>query len=148
MFFLLFSCLIFITVAYWIPKYLSNAELYVIALFSILLGFVTDVTLDLKYHLYGYLSQGVQLSGFLPILILFPTSGVVFMNFYPSKHSLFKKVVYIVGWTIFCLLFEYLSILSGYFYHNGWNYWYSAFTYPFLFTLHLLHFKFVKTLIR
>ncbi|MFD1739631.1 CBO0543 family protein [Bacillus salitolerans] len=144
--FLIFSCILFIMVAYWIPKNLSKPEIYAISNFSILLGFVTDITFDLKYNWYGYFTSGVQFAGFLPILILFPTSGVIFMNFYPSNQSLKNKLLYIFFWTIFCLIFEFLSILSGYFYHNEWRYWYSAITYPFLFLLHLLHLTFFRTL--
>lgn len=87
MVFLLISCIVFILVAYWIPKKLSQFEQYTVILFSILLGLLTDVLLDIKYHLYGYISPGVQYAGFLPILILFPVSGVVFINFFPFKKS-------------------------------------------------------------
>lgn len=146
MVFLLISCIVFILVAYWIPKKLSRSEQYTVVLFSILLGLITDVLLDIKYHLYGYISPGVQFLGFLPILIFFPVSGVVFINFFPFKKSFTNKLFYIFSWTVFSLFFEYLSVLSGYFYHNGWNYLYSAISYPFLLLLHVLHFKFLKTL--
>jgi hypothetical protein len=146
MVFLLISCIVFLLVAYWIPKKLSQFEQYTVILFSILLGLLTDVLLDIKYHLYGYISPGVQYAGFLPILILFPVSGVVFINFFPFKKSFPNKFFYIFGWTIFSLFFEYLSVLSGYFYHNGWNYLYSTIAYPLLLLLHLLHFKFLKNL--
>ncbi|MFC0273508.1 CBO0543 family protein [Metabacillus herbersteinensis] len=132
------------TVAIFVPKRLKKSELYAIALFSIVLGFFTDITFDLKYNLYGYFSPGVQFAGFLPILLLFPSSGVLFMNFYPFKKSLLYQFFYIFCWTIFCLFFEFLSIKSGYFYHNGWKYWHSAFTYPYLFLLHLLHLRFFR----
>jgi hypothetical protein len=146
MVFLIFSCFVFTTVAIRIVKKISRAEQYAVVFFSIFLGFLIDIPLDLKYHLYGYFSPGVQLAGFLPILILFPTSGVVFMNFFPFNKTLLKKYLYTLCWTIFCLIFEFLSIKSGYFYHNGWTYLYSAVTYPFLFYLHLLNLKFFKKL--
>lgn len=139
--FLILSVIIFIIVTLWVPKKLPRNELYAIALFSIVLGFFTDITLDLKFHLYGYFTPGVQFGGFLPILILFPTSGVLFMNFFPYKKNTIKKVIYICFWTIFCLVFEYLSVSSGYFYHVTWKYWYSVITYPFLFLVHLIHLK-------
>jgi hypothetical protein len=144
MVFLLFSVIVFIGVALFAPKKLPRRELYGIALFSIVLGFVTDITLDLKYHLYGYFNPGVDLTGFLPILFIFPSSGVLYMNFYPFGRSIGNQIMYILGWTLFSLFFEYLSIESGYFYHNGWNYWLSAVTYPFLLMLHLLHLKILR----
>jgi hypothetical protein len=147
MIFLICSCIVFIVVTIFIPKRLSKSEIYAVAMFSIVLGVVTDITLVLKYHYYEYFSSGVQFGGFLPILILFPCSGIVFMNFYPFKKTLQKQILYIFWWTIFCLIFEFLSIKSGYFHHIKWTLWYSAFTYPFLFVLHLVHIKFFKKLL-
>lgn len=139
--FLIFSVIFFIITTLLVPKKLPRNELYAIALFSIVIGFFTDITLDLKYHMYGYFSPGVQFGGFLPILLLFPTSGILFMNFYPYKKTLIKKLIYISCWIIFCLIFEYLSVKSGYFYHVTWKYWYSFITYPFLFLVHLIHLR-------
>jgi hypothetical protein len=144
MVFLIISVIIFMVVAIFVPKRLKKSELYAIALFSIVLGFSTDITFDLKYNLYGYFTSGVQFAGFFPILLLFPSSGVLFMNFYPFRKSSLYQFSYIFCWTIFCLIFEFLSIKSGYFYHNGWKYWHSAITYPFLFSLHLLQLRFFR----
>jgi hypothetical protein len=148
MVFLIFSVVIFIIVALLVPKKLPRHELYAIALFSIVLGFVTDITLDLKYNIYGYFTPGVDFAGFLPIMFIFPSTGVLFMNFYPFRKSIGNQITYIMGWTIFSLIFESLSIASGYFYHNGWNYWLSAVTYPFLLLLHLIHLKIFKVYIK
>ncbi|MFC0415205.1 CBO0543 family protein [Cytobacillus solani] len=145
-FFLIFFCFIFIFVLYLIPKNITKSEQYTIALFSILLGLMVDVVFDIKYHLYGYIYPGVQYLGFLPILIFFPVAGIVFINFYPNRKPLMSKLLYIIGWTIFSLVFEYISLVAGYFYYNGWKYLYSAFSYPFLLWLQLLHFKFLKSL--
>ncbi|SEM72946.1 hypothetical protein SAMN05192533_105116 [Mesobacillus persicus] len=144
MVFLLFSIVVFIIVALFASKKLPRHELYAIALFSIVLGFSTDITLDLKYDFYGYFKTGVDFAGFLPILFIFPTSGVLFMNLFPFRQPIGKQLLYLLGWTVFSLIFEYLSIASGYFYHNGWNYWLSAVTYPFLLLFQLLHLKILR----
>ncbi|WP_285868840.1 CBO0543 family protein [Mesobacillus maritimus] len=141
MLFLIFSVIVFIFVALFVPKKLPRNELYAIALFSIVFGLVTDIVLDLKYNLYGYFYPGVDFAGFLPIMFLFPSSGVLFMNYYPFKKSIRNQIIYLLGWTIFSLFFEYLSIVSGYFYYNGWNLWISAIIYPFLLLIQLLHLK-------
>ncbi|MGP4107381.1 CBO0543 family protein [Virgibacillus sp. L01] len=142
--FLLISAVIFITITILVPKKIKRSEIYAVALFSIVLGFTTDITLDLKYNWYGYFEPGVQYPGFLPILFHFPTTGILFINFFPFKRNLIQRIFYITFWTMFCLTFEYLSIKSGYFYHNEWKFSYSALVYPFLFWLHLLHFNFYK----
>jgi hypothetical protein len=142
--FLIISCIVFITMAFFAPKRLPKHEVYAIALFSIAIGYTTDTLFDLKYNLYGYIQDGVQIAGYLPILVLFPTSGVLYMNFFPYKKSLLFQFFYIVFWTIFCLVFEYLSVKAGYFYYNSWKYWYSALTYPVLLIVHFYHLKFFR----
>lgn len=142
--FLLSSVFVFIIGYIYSPKKLEKAEIYIIFLFSIILGYTSDVILDLKYDLYGYFTKGVQFPGLLPIIFLFPISGFFFLNFYPYDKSLIIKSLYVAGWTAFCLIFEYLSIQSGYFYHNGWKYWHSLIVYPLLLWIHLTHLKFVR----
>lgn len=142
--FLFFSSVVFLILALLVPKNLPKCEIYVVALFSIALGFLMDITFDLKYNIYGYFSPGVQYAGFLPFLIIFPSTGVLFLNFYPLKKSLRLRFFYILCWTVFSLIFEYLSTLSGYFYHNGWKYWYSVIGDPILFFLQLLQLKLFK----
>ena len=145
--YLLLSCIVFILVAYFSPKNLTKPELYAVSMFSIILGFVIDIILDLKLNVYGYFEPGVQFAGFLPILILFPTSGVLYINFYPFEKSRKAKLFYILFWTVFSLAYEFFAIVSGFFYHNGWTYTYSALTYPFLLVLQLVHFHFFKHLV-
>jgi hypothetical protein len=106
MVFLIFSVVVFILMARLVPKKLPRHELYAIALFSIVLGFFTDIILDLKYNLYGYFTPGVDFAGFLPIMFIFPSTGVLFMNFYPFRKSMWNQITYILGWTIFSLIFD------------------------------------------
>ncbi|WP_420850364.1 CBO0543 family protein [Peribacillus alkalitolerans] len=133
-------------VAYFVPKHITKQEIYSTALFSLTLGLLSDITLDLKYDLYGYFEKGLQLKGFLAIVGLFPASGILFLNFYPQKKSLLHKIFYIIIWTVFCLLYEWTAIKSGFFYHNGWNFWYSTLSYPILLWIHILHLLFIRFL--
>lgn len=137
--YLLISVIIFNAVAYFAPKHIKKQEIYATALFSLLLGTISDITLDLKFDLYGYFEKGLQLKGFLPVAGLFPSSGILFLNFYPKEKSRNQKIFYIILWTGFCLFYEWTAIKSGFFYHNGWNFWYSALTYPIFFWFHVLH---------
>ncbi|MFZ3579321.1 CBO0543 family protein [Virgibacillus sp. DJP39] len=142
--FLIISIFAFTLAVKVAKKRLPLNELYAVSLFSILLGFVTDITFDLKYNFYGYFEPGVQFAGFLPILFIFSTAGALYVNYFPYERSFFIKSSYIFIATIFCLLYEWLSIKSGYFYHNEWTFWYSTLVYPLLFWLHILHLKFYR----
>lgn len=146
--FLIISCLLFIVIAWIIPKRISQAEQYAVILYSMFIGFFVDVLLDLKLHLYGYFSQGIQFAGYLPIIILFPASGILFVNFFPYKKSVLHKSLYVIYWSIFCIIYEFASVKSGYFYHNGWNYWYSAAAYPLLLIFQLINIAIFRKLMR
>jgi len=148
MLFLLISVFIFVAIALYVPKRLEKHELYPIALFSIVIGFTSDIIFDLKYDVYGYFTPGVQFLGFLPILVLFPTSGVIYMNFYPYKKPLQHQFSYILAWTLFSLTYEHFSIKAGFFYHNGWTYLYSAIAYPLLLVMQLQHLKYYRKYIK
>src|SRR4051794_22353354 len=121
MLYLLISIIIFNTLVYFVPKNIKKQEIYSVAFFSLLLGLLSDITFDLKYDLYGYFEKGLQLKSILAVGGLFPASGILFLNFYPIEKSLIQKIFYIVFWTGFCLFYEWTAIISGFFYHNGWN---------------------------
>ncbi|MDC3417592.1 CBO0543 family protein [Aquibacillus salsiterrae] len=148
MLFLLFSVVVFTVVTIIVPKRINKQDLYAVALFSIIIGFVVDVTLDLKFNLYGYFEPGVQFAGFLPILVLFPASGMLFINFFPFAKSLGMKSLYVICWTMLCLTYEFFSVKLGYFYHNSWTFLYSAFVYPVLFFTQLTHLHLFRRYIR
>jgi len=146
--FLIISCLVFIVIALIIPKKISKAEQYAAILYSMFIGLFVDVLLDLKLHLYGYFSPGIQITGFLPIIILFPASGLMFVNFFPYSKSLLQKVLYIVYWSLLCIIYEFFSVKSGYFYHSGWNYWYSGLAYPLLLIFQLTNIYLFRKLVK
>jgi len=115
--FLIISVFVFNIVAYFIPKRLSKIEIWTTCLFATFLGFTVDVPLDL----YGFFEKGFQWVSYLIIFGLYPSSNTIFLNYYPFRKSILRKVIYFIGLTIFCLSFEVISYKIGYFYYNGWN---------------------------
>jgi hypothetical protein len=92
---------------------------------------MSDMALDLKLNLFGYIAPGNQWTGFLPIF-LYPAVNAIFLNYYPYEKTKFPKLIYIVGWTAFCLVYEVAALRSGFFYYIKWKLWYSALSYPVL----------------
>ncbi len=133
---------------FWIfmPKRLTKAEMLYCSFFAISFQQLIDVYLDLKLNLYGYFNKGVDWGYIFIILGLFPAFNCIFLNFFPLKKSLIKKSFYIGIWTIFCTLYEMLSIHLSYFYYHGWSIWYSVPMYPTLFIVNLLSLKFFRRL--
>lgn len=131
--FLIGSIIVLNAIWIFMPKRLTKSEMYVNALFVAVLELTVDIILDLEYDLYGYFAKGVDLRTFLAVFGVYPALANIYTNYYPLRWS--KRVPYIIGWTAFALVYEWLAVQSGYFYHNNWNFWYSALWYPPLFLM-------------
>jgi hypothetical protein len=129
--FLILSLIIFYLIAILMPKRISWLQIWSVTLFSLVLENMSDMVLDLKLNLFGYIAPGNQWSGFLPIF-LYPPINAIFLNYFPYDKRKFSKLLYILGWTVFCLVYEVGALRSGFFYYTKWKLWYSALCYPVL----------------
>ncbi|MEH7483499.1 CBO0543 family protein [Neobacillus drentensis] len=83
------------------------------------------------------------------MLILFgiyPAATMLIINWYPFNRPLISKVSYIICWSVFSTLYEWLMLKMGYFYHDHWSIWLSAVSYPFLYGALLGNLKFIRWL--
>lgn len=128
------------------PKKLSKAEIYSTSLFSIFFGKTVDEILDIKKNLYGFYTKGVNYKGVFFQLLIYPTVNLLFLNYYPFERKRFYPFFYILGWSIFSILFELMSKETRFFYYKKWRLRYSAIIYPFLFITLMLNLKFVRKL--
>lgn len=145
--FLIVSVIIFNLVAYFIPKRISNLEIYTTVIFALLFNIVVDDYTDLMYDFYGYFKKGVDWEYLILFLGLFPAGNVVFLNYYPFKKNIEKKIIYTIGWTAFLVVFEWASLKAGYYYYyNSWKLWYSALLYPFILTTLALNLTLIRKL--
>lgn len=132
MWFLIVSIFVFNAIASIIPKRLTRAEIYATTLFALVFVLVVDLYLDVKYDFYGYFNPGVDWAFLIPLFGLYPAVSLIFLNYYPYQKPR-SALIYIIGWTVFIVLFELASVYSGYFYYNRWNAWYSLLVYPAVF---------------
>ena len=133
--------------AYFVPKKLSKIEIYATSFFAFSYCISVDDVFDLHYDLYGYIGKGFQWLGFLAMFLIFPSVNILFLNFYPLKRKMKKKIIYIIGWTVFALVFEWICLKTHFFYYNGWKLWYSAICYPIIFLVLLINLKFIRKLL-
>lgn len=148
MWFLIISALIFTVYSIWMKKNLTRIEIFSTIFFALTLQDNVDIYLDGKYDLYGYFTKGIQWKTLIAIIGIYPAITIIYLNYYPSDKQWPFKLVYILGWSGFAVLYEYAAVKSGYFYHNGWTYWYSAISYPILFFILALVLKIVRKLVR
>ncbi|PMC33959.1 hypothetical protein CJ195_25550 [Bacillus sp. UMB0899] len=146
MFLLLFSVIIFGLIIYFMPKKISYFEMYTTSLFSTVLQLITDIYLEFKYHFYWYFSPGVDYITLWVVFWIYPSVSIIFLNFYPTSKKFSSSVYYILGWTLFAVVYEWFAVNTNLFHYNGWKLWYSAIIYPFLYLLLYLNWKIIRWL--
>ncbi|AST91182.1 MULTISPECIES: hypothetical protein [Sutcliffiella] len=146
--FVFIASFIFALVAYFIPKKMKPYEIYVTTLFAIVFGLLVDMVLAVKYQFYVLDQPGVQIPALIGQVILYGATSIILLNVYPFNKSVKSQLVFILCFTFITLVFEFLSFTFGFIKYNEWKMWYSALCYPFLIYFLVVHFKFVKWLIK
>jgi len=146
--FLILTVIVFNLIALFIPKRLSGIEILTTTLFSLYFESLANVYLDLKYDLYGYFTKGVNWRSFIYVIGIYAPVNIVYLNYFPYKKQFFNKAIYILGWSCFAYIFEFLFLWSGTFYYNGWKFWYSVIIYPILYLILVCFHKYVYYLLR
>jgi hypothetical protein len=143
---LIISIIIFNIVAFTTNKQLTKSQIVHIWTFTIAMQALADLFLGVKYKGYWYFSKDIDLLYLLPLTTIIPPINMMFLNWYPFKTSLTKKVLYYVYWLAFMLSYEALALLPGpwgYFHYGWWNLLYSALVYPFLLTIVINYYKWI-----
>lgn len=147
MLFLIFTVIVLNCLIVFAPKKLSAIELIVTTLFAMYLEAIVDIYLDLKYDLFGYFFKGVDWRSLLYLFGIYPAINLLFLNFFPFRRSFHRKFLYILGWTIFSVLYELFFLWSGTFYYRKWSIWYSAMIYPGLFIMLILFHNYILSVL-
>lgn len=128
-------------------KRLTFIEMFATTLFAMTLQDNVDMVLDLKLDWYGYFDKGVQWETYIVIFGIYPAITLIFLNYYPNDKAI-RKIIYVLAWSIFAVVYEWAAMQSGYFYHNQWKLWYSAISYPILFWVLALVLQLVRQAVK
>ncbi|MED4228265.1 CBO0543 family protein [Neobacillus cucumis] len=143
---LIIAIVIFNSCALKIKKRLSPNQMYHIWMFTIAFQSIFDVYVDFKYHGYWYFTKNVDWQSFIAHIFLVPPVNVIFLNFFPYKKELYKKILYIAVWEILLLLYESIALLPepwGFFYYGWWTIWHSIIINPILLLILVGYYKWV-----
>ncbi|WDM03062.1 hypothetical protein JI721_14190 [Alicyclobacillus cycloheptanicus] len=116
-------------------------------LFAVMLELLCNIYLDLKLDWYGYFEKGAQWTSMLIIFGIYPAANAIFLNYYQRMKTRVQQFWYIIGCSVFAVVYEWLAEVFGFFYRNEWKLWYSVIVYPFLFLLLVGVLKFVRKLL-
>lgn len=146
--FMIFFCLILVSIAIFMPKKIKRAELYATSAFAVALGLSVDSILALKYKFYTLLGEGVQWGPLFGQIILYASANMIILNYFPYHRSLLRKIIFIIVITAITVIFELLSKITGFIRYNEWNIWYSSLLYPFLILLLVWNMNIFRMLVR
>jgi len=91
---------------------------------TILFTIVGDLTYNFIFHDYSLWKYANLInhtaSSYMYILLVYPCAINLYLTYFP--HGRIKGALYVLGWTSFNSLLEFVSFRLGYFvYENGWN---------------------------
>jgi hypothetical protein len=143
----IFGCLIlFNIIAVLMPKRLTKVEIYATSFFALSFGRTVDAFLDIKYNMYGFITEGVNYLGVLGQYLIYPSINTLFLNYFPLTKNIKSKTLYILAWSLFSVTFEWVSLQTNFFYYTTWKLWYSALLYPILFLILLANLKIIRNI--
>ena len=147
MWFLILTVIVLNVVFLFMPKKLTKIEIFSTCMFALVFELIVNIYLDLKLDWYGYFKKGAQWGSVIAIFGIYPAANAIFLNYYQYMKNTVQKFIYIIGCTVFSVVYEYLATLSGYFYYHQWKLWYSAIVYPPIYIILVLVLKFVRKVI-
>jgi hypothetical protein len=146
MWFLYASIVLFNLTAFLMKKKLRPIEYYASIFWGLFNAELADRFTD-KYNMYGFFEPYfIEAKTLLIILGIYPAAIMLIINWYPFNRPLINKFYYILCWSAFSTLYEWLCLKMGFLYHKNWNMWFSAVSYPILYGVLLSNLKFIRWL--
>ncbi|WP_175987547.1 CBO0543 family protein [Bacillus sp. Marseille-Q1617] len=148
MFGLIIAVILFNFVAFKTNKTLTAKQIAHVFAFTIALQISFDLYVDMKYQGYWYFTKEVDWASLPAHSILLPPVNMMFINWYPFDGSRWRRIRFIVCWTIALLLYEVIALLPepwGYFHNGWWTLGHSAVLDPILLFILIVYYKnFIK----
>jgi hypothetical protein len=146
MFFLYISVIVFNFIAILMKKRLSSFEYYGLIFFGIFWAEISDRFAD-KYNLYYFFKPKViEVQTFWILLGIYPAATMMIINWFPYRKTRTIKALYILAWSLFSVIYEWLFLKSGFLHYAHWKLWHSALSYPFLYSGLMLNLYFIRWL--
>lgn len=129
-------------IIWFMPKRLTNKEIYITWSVIALVNLSTDVTLSLYFKLYELAGPGVQLGVHFIEITLGASFGIIFLNFMPKQPRPF--MLYLAAWVVLTMLFELLMVKVKFLNYILWEPWYSVPYYIAALFFMRWHLKFIR----
>jgi hypothetical protein len=137
---IILSILFFNTLAFLMKKRLKVSEIYNTIIFGLFSSILVDIFASFRYKAWGFFEEDkAEFSVMLITFGIYPAVAAMIINWYPYKSVWWMKISYLMGWTIFSTVYEWLTVKVGILWHINWNLYYSFILYPFIYYMLILH---------
>ncbi|WEG11288.1 hypothetical protein PU629_14075 [Pullulanibacillus sp. KACC 23026] len=140
------SLIVFNSIVIVMKKQLTKNQIFHVWKFSMILEMVFDLFIDEKLNGYSYFDKGIDGINIIVYALLIPPVNIMILNGYLFYSRIPKKLIYLLGWLIFVIGYEYLALLPepwGFFHYGWWKIYYSMILDPILLMILLGYFKWV-----
>lgn len=143
---LFLSVILFNVVAIKAKPVLKPIEAFAVVTTCLLISEIHDRWTDVLHTSYGFFKPHVMDWQTLIIIVgIYPAAAYLILTWFPYGKSFFKKIMYILAWSIFSVAFEWSYHAIGYeYFTGGWKLWYSAIYYPFVYYAMFLLLKCIR----
>lgn len=132
------TVILFLLIALKMPRKRTRHELLATIQFALLMNFLTDLYLDLKYKLYWYFDKNQIEWLYLAVVLGEIAVLVIIFNYFPLKSNALMKFIYILVWTCILVLLELYAVYIKVLFYGEWNIIYSAVVY--FISMYILYF--------
>jgi hypothetical protein len=143
---LLAAIILFNFVAFKKNKIMTANQIVHIWVFTIAFQTTFDLFIEFKYHGYWYFDKEVDWRGLLAHIMVVPAANMIFLNWFPHRSNVLRKVGFFIVFVIIILLYELITTLPepwGYFHFGWWSIWHSAILDPILLLILLAYYRWI-----
>jgi hypothetical protein len=106
---------------------------------------LVDTFASIKFKAWGFFEvENVEFKALWIIIGIYPIFAAMIINWYPYRDNLGKKILYLLGWSTFSTIYEWLTMKVGIIWHINWNLLYSFLLYPWIYYLLIFHVRFYR----
>jgi hypothetical protein len=146
--FIIFSIIAALIWILLLPRRFPHTITTMMVLFSLALEKAADLILEYPPYTFYYLNDKIEYELFdFFVCFLYPAAAYIFIYFYDKwRVRGMYRFVYIMGWSIGAIAFEWITVLAGIFQYQEWKLIYSYPVYIISICLYILFYHFVRSL--
>ncbi|WP_169823422.1 CBO0543 family protein [Paenibacillus yonginensis] len=116
--------------------------LYTNVLFGLFVQNLADSFASFRYRAWGFFEvPQVEYRSLVVILGVYPAFAILIVNLFPFKSRWMTRIAYLIGWSIFSTLYEWLAVRTGIIWHIHWDLYCSFILYPFIYYMLILQIR-------